>query len=281
MAIYVTGDIHASYDIQKLSSSQFDASGLSKNDYVIICGDFGLVWQNTPSEQYWLRWLDAKPFTTLFVDGNHEGFHTLNALPTETWHGGQVHQINDSVYHLMRGELFDIDGLTFFTMGGAASSKYDKQHRKEGIGWFPEEVPSQEEREHAEEALSRANWKCDYVITHCAPTSCKDDLGAKTNRLQIHPMDEYTNWLDSIRQQTTYTHWFCGHYHLDAKLNNNITVLYNNIVKLPEQMSGSTKETQKATVCEQSKGQPYQLVDKPKVQATGSDPFATLEDDIE
>ena len=55
----MTGDIHASYDIAKLSESCFDTAGLTKDDYVIICGDFGLVWNNSASEQYWLRWLDA------------------------------------------------------------------------------------------------------------------------------------------------------------------------------------------------------------------------------
>ena len=61
MTIYITGDIHASYDIEKLSSSHFDATGLTKDDYVIICGDFGLVWNNSTSEQYWLRCLTPSP----------------------------------------------------------------------------------------------------------------------------------------------------------------------------------------------------------------------------
>ena len=46
MSIFVTGDIHASYDIAKLSESCFNTAGLTKDDYVIICGDFGLVWNN-------------------------------------------------------------------------------------------------------------------------------------------------------------------------------------------------------------------------------------------
>ena len=96
MSIFVTGDIHASYDIAKLSESCFDTAGLTKDDYVIICGDFGLVWNNSASEQYWLRWLDARPFTTLFVDGNHEGFSLLNSLPETTWNGGAVHQVASS-----------------------------------------------------------------------------------------------------------------------------------------------------------------------------------------
>ena len=273
MAIFITGDIHASYDIGKLSSSNFDASTLTKEDIVIICGDFGLVWNNTPSEQYWLRWLEAKPFTTLFIDGNHEGFAALNALPVETWAGGKVHRVSESIYHLMRGELYTYEGITLFAMGGAASSLYDRTHRKEGISWFPEEIPSPEEREHAIETLEAAHWNCDIVLTHCAPTSCEEGIAKATDRLALHPMDEYTNWLDTIRNQVTYKHWFCGHYHVDAKIAEDTTVLFNNIVKLASVKSSSHEEPDNANI--------YSIVEKSSHTETPADLFEDLAEEIE
>ena len=232
MSIFVTGDIHASYDIAKLSDSCFDTTGLTKNDYVIICGDFGLVWNNSASEQYWLRWLDARPFTTLFVDGNHEGFSLLNSLPETTWHGGAVHQVAQTVFHLQRGQLYDIDGFRIFTMGGATSSEYDRKHRTLGETWFAEEVPSEQERANAVTALDAANWDCDIVITHCAPSSAAEGISEHTDRLEIHPMDEYTDWLQTIQNKLEYTHWFCGHYHIDAQVQDKTTALYNRIALL-------------------------------------------------
>lgn len=149
MSIFVTGDIHASYDIAKLSESCFDTAGLTKDDYVIICGDFGLVWNNSASEQYWLRWLDARPFTTLFVDGNHEGFSLLNSFLETTWNGGAVHQVATSVLHLKRGQLFNIDGCRIFTMGGATSSEYDRTHRIQGKHGSPKKSQmSRNEQQH-------------------------------------------------------------------------------------------------------------------------------------
>lgn len=280
MTIYITGDIHASYDIKKLSSSQFDARDLTKDDYVIICGDFGLVWDNTTSEQYWLRWLDAKPFTTLFVDGNHEGFHALNNLPICTWHGGMAHKVNDSIYHLMRGELYNLDGITLFAMGGAASSAYDKKTRTEGISWFPEEIPTQAEREHALETLDKANWNCDIVITHCAPTSCEESIAAVTNRIDLHPMDEYTDWLEAVRQKVTYSQWFCGHYHIDAQLTNNITALYNKIAKLeiPAE-AGQNHETAQHAASNTSIS--YEIIEKRLPPIEQNDPFEDTEEDPE
>ncbi len=234
MSIFVTGDIHASYDIHKLMQSRFDATSLTKDDYVIICGDFGLVWHGSEEEAYWIRWLDSRPFTTLFIDGNHEGFKLLNSLPTEQWHGGTVHRVSESVLHLMRGEVFAIDDKKIFAMGGAASSAYDIEHRKAGISWFPEEVPNEEERSHAEASLEANDWNVDIVLTHCAPTSAESTLNNVTDRLELHPMDEYTNWLESLKEKLSYNAWFCGHYHVDAALGNKKQALYQHIIKLPE-----------------------------------------------
>lgn len=42
--IYVTGDTHGVIDIGKLGFKNFpEGKNLTKNDYVIICGDFGFV----------------------------------------------------------------------------------------------------------------------------------------------------------------------------------------------------------------------------------------------
>ena len=123
MAIFVTGDIHG--DARKFSSDSFSiGKDLTKEDYVIILGDFGLVWNKDEENKYeknWLDWLEEKPWTTLFIDGNHENFDRLNAYPIEEWNGGMVQKIRPSVIHLMRGEIFDLQKYRFLAMGGAPS----------------------------------------------------------------------------------------------------------------------------------------------------------------
>ena len=43
--IYITGDTHIPIDIKKLNTKNFsEQKTLTKEDYVIICGDFGGVW---------------------------------------------------------------------------------------------------------------------------------------------------------------------------------------------------------------------------------------------
>ena len=94
---------------------------MTKDDYMIVCGDAGLVWHGDKSDDPQLDRLEALPFTVLFVDGNHENFDALNEYPVEQWHGGKVHKIRPHVIHLMRGQAFELQGRTFFTMGGAQS----------------------------------------------------------------------------------------------------------------------------------------------------------------
>ena len=121
--IYITGDIHA--DFSRFNEEKFPIqTEMTKDDYVIICGDFGGVWNYIVEgmyEKYWVDWLNERNFTTLFVDGNHENFERLYRYPVEEWHGGKVHKIRESVIHLMRGEVFDIDNKKLFTFGGAKS----------------------------------------------------------------------------------------------------------------------------------------------------------------
>ena len=78
--VYITGDTHG--DFHRFSTSKFPAQKeMSRDDFVIVCGDFGGIWNGGTNEAYWLTWLSEKPFTLLFVDGNHENFDIIEKLP--------------------------------------------------------------------------------------------------------------------------------------------------------------------------------------------------------
>ena len=109
--IYITGDCHSNFE--RFNTRNFpEQKEMTKDDYVIICGDFGGVWNKdgeSKVETSALDWLDGNAFTTLFVDGNHENFDRLYAYPVEMWHGGKAHKIRPSVIHLMRGQIFELE----------------------------------------------------------------------------------------------------------------------------------------------------------------------------
>ena len=104
MAVFITGDTHGDFTRFK-KDIFYEQAELTKEDCVIIAGDFGGVWDGSRQERHWLDWLEAKSFTTLFVSGNHENFDMLAELPTEEWHGGTVQCIRSSVIHLLRGQI--------------------------------------------------------------------------------------------------------------------------------------------------------------------------------
>jgi predicted phosphodiesterase len=230
MSVYVTGDIHGSIDISKLNTKNFlEQKNLSKKDYLIICGDFGLVWNNSKEEIYWRKWLNDKNCTVLFCDGNHEGFDLLNKYPVENWHGGKIHRIEDSVIHLMRGQVFNINGYKFFVMGGAMS--VDKIFRKEYISWWKEEMPSFNEMNEGLDNLRKYNNKVDYIISHtCSSNTLKiiSSLWGFTPK----PEDALNKFFDIIEQEVEYKHWYFGHFHEDCMIKSNQTLLYNKIRKI-------------------------------------------------
>ena len=245
--IIVTGDIHGN-PFQRLNLENFpEGKTFTKEDYVIILGDFGLVWDDSAMEHSCLDWLENKPWTTLFIDGNHENYDLLNKFPIEEWGGGRVQKIRSSVIHLLRGEVYDIGGYKFLAMGGARShdiqdgilevgdprikiwKKDDfKLFRINHISWWEEEIPNEKERKNALKNLAENDYKVDYILTHEAPSS---DV-VLMDHLLYHP-DEYSKWLEmGIRQKVKYKKWFFGHYHLNLDVNEKETCLFERRIRI-------------------------------------------------
>ena len=227
--IYITGDIHGNYDIHKLKSKNFsEGKDLTRDDYLIICGDFGLIWENSEEELYWRDWLENKPWTTLWIDGNHENFDLLEEYPEEEWHGGMIQKISDHVYHLCRGYVFEIDGLKVFAFGGAES--HDKEYRRYGESMWIQEMPTDAEMERGISSLEAAEWKVDIVITHSLPSDIQElifsDYEYETNSL--------TDFLYEIDSRLEFGLWFSGHYHRSMSCDDKHFLLYNDIIRLTE-----------------------------------------------
>jgi len=163
----------------------------------------------------------------LFIDGNHENFDLLDMLyPVERWNGGKIRRLSPSVMQLMRGQVYEIDGKSFFTMGGAES--YDKQFRIQGISWWPQEIPSEKEMREARANLLGHFMKVDYVITHCLPSSVQHQVFGDNS---IYPDNTLTDFFDEINGKLTYKQWFCGHYHRDGTVTTNprMHIVYQNV----------------------------------------------------
>ncbi len=244
--IHITGDTHGNF--LRFGSRYFPAARtMSREDYVIICGDFG-IWDESKESNYWLDWLDRKPFTTLFIDGNHENFDLLNGYHVRQWQGGSVHQIREHILHLMRGQVFEIDGLIFFTMGGAAShdvssgilepddpelkqkkrmlDKSKALYRINHVSWWREELPSEVEYDAAIRSLEKVGWRVDCILSHCAPDSIAS---------RIYPgymPDRLTGFLEVVKNKCTFDYWFFGHYHDNRIIDERFILQWEQMVQL-------------------------------------------------
>lgn len=213
--VYITSDLHGAFDIHKINPDEFiPGRTMTDQDYLLICGDFGCIWDGGSSDRFWLNWLESLPWTTVFIDGNHENFSVLNAYPTEEWNGGKVHRIRSNIVHLMRGEHYEFGGKTWLALGGALS--HDYAYREQGKNWWNEETTSWQERQHALETLERIGHKVDIVISHDVYTSHPVSTTYPTD-MSVYGEDRVNQqeFLEEVRSQLEYDCWFCGHYHKD------------------------------------------------------------------
>ena len=222
--IYVTGDTHG--DISWFKNSKLKKLG--EKDTLIVCGDFGFLWDNSGQEKKNLEILKSKKYTICFVDGAHENFDILNSYTPYRWKGGNAHKIADNIYHLMRGEVFTLENKTFFVMGGGESE--DRDMREPGISWWEEEMPSAEEIKNAEDNLKFNEYRVNYILTYEAPAIAKDFLKLHTNQAaKLSPLNTY---LQELMKNVEYYHWYFGSLHTDQQITSRMTAVFNKIYEL-------------------------------------------------
>lgn len=249
--VFVTGDCHAEFN--KFSTKNFpEQKGMTHDDIVIVCGDFGL-WHDDKTERYWLRWLNRKNFTTVFVDGNHENFDRLygDEFPIVDFHGGKAHKIRENIYHLMRGYVFEFDGKKFFCFGGASShdirdgildrgdfdsdegfmatvrdwDRRGKMFRINHLSWWKQELPAQEELDFGQQTLIQNGDKVDYIISHCCPQEIASSCG-------FREPDVLTQWFNMVAHTVQFDRWYFGHYHNNRQIMTKFIMLYEKIERV-------------------------------------------------
>jgi len=251
--IYTTGDTHRDY--KRFSVDSFPEQGeMSRNDYVIIAGDFGIWTGDAKESRMFDMLLGSRPFTTLFVDGNHENYDLLKKYPVMKWKGGKVQFIKPSIIHLMRGQVYDIDGTAIFTFGGASSHdvsggildrndpdfREKKKKADEGWkpyrilheSWWPEEMPNEQEYAEGLTNLEKHGNKVEFIVTHDCPSSIQKKIGGG-----MYERDRLMEYLEEVRRRTDFKVWFFGHYHDNEEISlendgRRYALLYEQIVRI-------------------------------------------------
>lgn len=216
--IYVTGDTHGEL-------SCFDnplIRKLKRKDSLIICGDFGFLWDNTEDERKNLKYLSKRRYQILFVDGTHENFDLLNSYPIVDYKGGKARKISNNIYYLMRGQIYEIDGKTVFAFGGGESP--EKELRMQMGKWWKQEMPTLSEMRDAFENLKKHGLKVDYVISHEPSAYVRNMIDHKSD------INSVAAFFDGLEKNITFTKWFFGSQHIDRKITSKHYALFDSVI---------------------------------------------------
>ena len=220
--IFVTGDMHGQI-------ARFDDPALRKlkeKDTLLICGDFGFLWDGSKEEMNVLKKLAKKKYNICFVDGTHENFNMLSRLKIKKWNGGKVHQVAPNIFHLLRGQVFTIEDQTVFTFGGGESP--DIEIRFEMDTWSDREIPTRDELMEGVDNLQKQNGKVDLIITHEPPAKIKDFLLLNTGL--DAPITAINTYLEDVGKTCTFKHWYFGSLHLDKFISTTHVSVFQNVI---------------------------------------------------
>lgn len=212
--IRMISDPHGGQDMEGFNTY---LPACKEDDLLIILGDMELHFRDTDMNREFTAFFENLPCQIAFIDGNHENFDHLYGLPEEDWCGGRVHRLSPNIVHLMRGYVFEIEGHTFFTMGGCKST----QKWKDSGLWWPQEEPTAEEIALGYENLKKHDNRVDYILTH-------------KYRLENPDADPMTlqGLTNFIEENVTYKHWYCGHWHKTDFPDDRHTVVFQDVMDL-------------------------------------------------
>lgn len=199
---------------------------LKSGDTLLVCGDFGYIFDGSKTENQVINYLASRRFVTAFVDGTHDNMSKINSCRVTYWHGGLVHRINGNLIHLMRGQIFDIEGHSFFTFGGGEST--DKDMRIENGLWWREEEPTPEEMAEGAKKLDEVNCQVDYIITHEPPSLVKSAILLR--RGDTDRVNKLNGYLEEIGRSCRFRHWYFGSLHEDRRITEHHTCVFKNII---------------------------------------------------
>ncbi len=213
--IYYTGDIHGQkYEIERFCK-RFKPT---RDDTIVILGDVGANYSQDERDTELKEALGKLKPTILCIHGNHEiRPWNIPTYKTKVWNGGTVwyEEAYPSLLFAKDGEIYDIDGIRHIAIGGAYS--VDKFYRlAHGYGWWADEQPSEEIKRYVEQQIK--DKPIDVILSHTCPFRY-EPVEVFLPGIDQSTVDTSTEeWLDAIEASVDYLAWFCGHWHINKRI---------------------------------------------------------------
>ena len=213
--IYYTGDIHGSTLEIVTFCMRFKPT---KDDTIVILGDvganyFGDLRDNKLKEAF------ARLEPTIFcIHGNHEiRPWNIPTYKTKEWNGGTVwyEEKYPNILFAKDGEIFDIEGTKHLVIGGAYS--VDKFYRlSHDCGWWEDEQPSEKIKQYVEQQIKEKEF--DVILSHTCPFQYEPIETFLPGIAQSNVDTSTEEWLDKIEESVNYKAWYCGHWHINKRI---------------------------------------------------------------
>ena len=212
--VYLTGDIHGRPDnLMPIAERR-----MTEADTLILLGDVGANYYGNRRDLLLKHELSYIKGTVLCIHGNHEMRpHTIPSYKEKEWNGGTVWYEEEfpKLLFAKDGEVYTIENKKYLALGGAYS--VDKFYRlSKGYGWWEDEQPSDEVKARVKDNL--ASLTADIILSHTCP------LRYIPTEMFLPFIDQSTvdqsteEWLGEIEAALDYKAWFCGHWHIDKRI---------------------------------------------------------------
>lgn len=208
MKLFILGDTHGNTG---WGQSMVKRAAELRCDAIVQVGDFG-IWPGPDGDKFLRKLnktLSEHDLPLFFVDGNHEDFPKLermrrgDGMSALVMPNGQSNDVLTYIVHVPRGYVWSWSGRRLMGLGGAVS--IDRQWRKPGKSWWPQEQLTDEQ---AEAACKAIDGPIDVLFTHDAPTNVpmpgmKEDIDSTAHRQRV----------TAVARVAQPSLWFHGHYH--------------------------------------------------------------------
>lgn len=230
MSVFITGDKHANFSRLE---QYLNFAEVRSDDIVIILGDVSCNYFDDERDNIAKEKLAKYPCEFLCIHGNHEMRPWENSNNyKKKWNNGEVYVENcyPNILYAVDGSIFNVSGENYIALGGAYS--VDEFYLLErGYRWFGDEQPTEEIKKHCEMQLEKCQWKVDYVLSHTSPFSIMP-RECFLEAIDKNTVDNSTElWLDSIEKRLNYKKWYCGHFHVEKKIDKTI-FLYESVMMI-------------------------------------------------
>ncbi len=219
--IFVTGDKHAQLE-PFISNVGFKS--VKKGDILIVCGDFGFLWDKSEQEYKKLKWLSKRKYDIAFVEGCYDNMEIIEQYPVSVWNGGRVRLISKNIIYLMQGELYNIEGKKVLAFGGGFDSNLN--FNLEENNWWPEKSSNKHNIDIVIRNIEKSNGEVDLVITHEAPASITPCFEEEKSTNAINCI------LEEIQLHCGFKRWFFGKYHVDKQITKRYCAVFENVIKI-------------------------------------------------